>query len=565
VEGVIGRALSLAGYDGARIAILIKECPFWPANLRSLLVSHIQSFSAAKPEAAERYKVWEALRNVVNQHRTFADAAWALSDSELTKLADLLPLVEPSDAVQKSLWLFQEWLPDLPNHTPDLEQRQKEIERHRQGAVEGVLEELGIPGLYELARQSKFPRLVGGSASAVITSTAHEHEVVRTALGSSEESLRELGMGFVFDRYRSQGDAWVDRTLPLLSGDDRAVATFLLALPPSRTLWNRVSAAGPQVEQLYWARARAALSPSDNLEEIEYAIDRSVWAENIFAALDLAWQNSDRLSGDGLVRVLDSLIGLLATRRVDLNHHVAFTATEILRVLASKRDTTEEEIARLEWFFLPLLHHGRLAGSLVLHKRLARQPAFFAEVISLIYKPRPREGEPQPEAPEPTEEQKARARLGYDLLRTWRVLPGTQDNGAIDQIALNDWVREARELCQGSDHGEIGDVHIGQVLAFAPVGSDGVWPHESVRSLLELAESRAIEDGFRIGTYNKRGVVTRSIGEGGTQERTLANTYRGFAEALAIRWPRTAAVLRIIADQYEREGHQEDELSSQEE
>jgi hypothetical protein len=301
------------------------------------------------------------------------------------------------------------------------------------------------------------------------------------------------------------------------------------------------------------------------LEEIEYAIDRSVWAENIFAALDLAWQNSDRLSGDGLVRVLDSLIGLLATRRVDLNHHVAFTATEILRVLASKRDTTEEEIARLEWFFLPLLHHGRLAGSLVLHKRLARQPAFFAEVISLIYKPRPREGEPQPEAPEPTEEQKARARLGYDLLRTWRVLPGTQDNGAIDQIALNDWVREARELCQGSDHGEIGDVHIGQVLAFAPVGSDGVWPHESVRSLLELAESRAIEDGFRIGTYNKRGVVTRSIGEGGTQERTLANTYRGFAEALAIRWPRTAAVLRIIADQYEREGHQEDELSSQEE
>lgn len=565
IKGVIDHALRVAGNDGARIATLIKECASWPPDLRSVLVAHIQSFCASNAEAPERSKVWEALREVVNQHRTFADAAWALHEAELAKLADLLPLVEPPDAVQRSLWLFQDWFPDLPNLKSDLREREKEIERHRREAVEAVLEESGTPGLYELARRSKFPRFVGGSASAVITSTPHEHEILRATLGSSEGSLRELGMGFVFDRHRSEGEAWVDRTLPLLSDDDRTVTNFFLALPASRTLWNRVFDTGRQVERLYWAQTRLFLGEHDDLCEIEFAIEHLLAVDNVLVAVDLASANAARLTGAELVRILDALVGALADSRVSLSQHVAFAVSETLGALASKSDVTEEVIARLEWTFLPLLHHGRLAGSLVLHRRLAREPAFFAEVIALVFRPSHREDESAQQLPEPSEDQKARARLGYDLLSSWKVVPGTRSDGSVDQVALENWVRDARARCHGSGHADVGDVHIGEVLAYAPTGSDGIWPHESVRSLLERGESRALEDGFRVGTYNKRGVVTKSVGEGGTQERTLAAEYRGFAEALAIRWPRTAAVLRAIAVQYEREGHQEDERSSQEE
>ena len=67
-------------------------------------------------------------------------------------------------------------------------------------------------------------------------------------------------------------------------------------------------------------------------------------------------------------------------------------------------------------------------------------------------------------------------------------------------------------------------------------------PPEPVRKIIELIRSRALEQGFEIGVYNRRGVTVRMPQDGGSQERALAERYRRDAEALRFDWLHTAAV-----------------------
>ena len=69
---------------------------------------------------------------------------------------------------------------------------------------------------------------------------------------------------------------------------------------------------------------------------------------------------------------------------------------------------------------------------------------------------------------------------------------------------------------------------------------------------------RIFAAGFRIGVYNARGVVSRSLEEGGKQERELSARYRAWAQRLAFDYPYVANILESIAQGYDRDAELED-------
>ena len=562
IQSVIERALRATGQDASRISTLIQQCGYWPPESRVALSAKIRSFCSNHDDVSDRMKLWEALREFVNMHRAFANAEWALPDSEVKKLEELLPLVEPTDSFTKSKWLFDDWYPRLSGAGVDVAEGQKQIDRHRMEAVREVLAQQGIGGLLALARAAKYPDLVGQATSGQSPSDSAEREILISTLGSSENCVRIFGIGYVNDRYRRMGDGWAEKVLPLIDGDGRALATFFFALPASRLIWDRVASAGPEVERLYWKEVGPYLGKSEQLADVQFAIEHLYAAQRMEFVLHAAWMNAERLPGRDLVRALDSAMEALAEKRMDLTQDVAYSTTQILSSLPTKPDVTEETLARLEWAFLPLLRHGPFSGSLVLHRRLGQDASFFAEVIGLVYRPKSKASDDSKDVPEPSEERRAKARLGYDLLSSWCLVPGTGGDGSFDGTALKDWIKQARERCKESGHEDIGDIHIGKILAHAPTGSDGVWPHEAVRSALEQVGRRNVETGFSTGVFNSRGVVRKNIGEGGAQERSLGERFRGHAAALDLKYPRTARLLRSIADQYDRMGHFEDDRLS---
>jgi hypothetical protein len=157
-----------------------------------------------------------------------------------------------------------------------------------------------------------------------------------------------------------------------------------------------------------------------------------------------------------------------------------------------------------------------------------------------------------------TEEGAARARRGYELLYSWRGYPGFQEDGSVDSKELRDWINRARQLLKERGREIIGDQTIGGALIYTPPDPDGAWPHVAVRNIIEELGSEQLERGIEIGVYNSRGVFMKSPTAGGEQERQIAEKYQGYANQVADRWPRTAAMLRRIARSYISDARRED-------
>ena len=192
--------------------------------------------------------------------------------------------------------------------------------------------------------------------------------------------------------------------------------------------------------------------------------------------------------------------------------------------------------------------------------------------MSLVYRA---SGE---EPRELTDLERAKTASAHSLLESWRIVPGTKADGTINPDDLNDWVRIARELLAAAERVEVGEQMIGRVLRYGPPprpaqhrenleyeqledegNSDSIeWPTEPIRDVIETAASDDIETGLHLEVFNSRGVTTRGLTDGGRQERAIAERYRRYAAFAGMRWPRTAAMLKRIADSYERDAARED-------
>jgi len=149
------------------------------------------------------------------------------------------------------------------------------------------------------------------------------------------------------------------------------------------------------------------------------------------------------------------------------------------------------------------------------------------------------------------------ATSGYRLLSSWSTLPGLGEDGAVNGQTLRVWIREALTKLDEKGRREVGETHIGQALARAPADNEG-GPAVAVSEIFEELQSERIESGFVAGVLNKRGITTRSLEDGGGQERELAAQYSRQADGFTDEWPRTAAILRAIAKIYESQARREE-------
>ena len=176
------------------------------------------------------------------------------------------------------------------------------------------------------------------------------------------------------------------------------------------------------------------------------------------------------------------------------------------------------------------------------------------EVVELVFRRANEEADAQPRNGNP-----ALASNAYRLLREWKVVPGTREDGTVDGAALNEWLAEARRLLADVDRLDIGELQIGEVFAHAPEDPDDTFPTLPVRDALEAAPSNRLERGFSVGLLNKRGITSRGLTDGGQQEYDLAAKYESWASAVQATHPRTASVLRHMAERYREEGRRNDE------
>ena len=92
---------------------------------------------------------------------------------------------------------------------------------------------------------------------------------------------------------------------------------------------------------------------------------------------------------------------------------------------------------------------------------------------------------------------------------------------------------------------------LGGIYGRAIAGKDGIFPHESIRELLEQFDNDELDLQVCVAYINNQGA--RLITDGSDQMQKAAK-FTADAQALSISYPHTATILQKIADSYRREG-----------
>jgi len=534
---------------------LAKELPRLP---KGHLEKTIAEFKAKgntfpKPVADE---ICKELRTLIARHREFANAPWALPQKYVDQLDEIYENLIPKDLVDKYSYLFSSYAPDLTSVTPALgyEQKMVKTEKERTNALEIIWIGLSIPGIEQLVSRAKMPRIIGDSLGK--SSFAEQiEETMLSWLDNENSSLVQTAMGFVNARHM-QKDEWLPTIQVRYSGSwsDKTWTTFCLSLPLSRVLFELLDTLSQNAQKAYWDNASMLYIKEEDAKYVNLVLEKLLSSNRPFAAINAAgfYMHAPTLKAHLSCDLLARALELAAIKPSDLPKAGPITSyeiSEVVKELQSSPNIDENRLAHIEWMYLSIFSDCEVQP-VKLVDAVTKDPKFFVEAICLIYSANPPiEGE----FPNFSPELKKQLSLNsWHLLKLLTRLPGQTGSTEVDSIQLQQWVEAARAECKLKNRREVGDEWIGIILSHSPIGKDGIWPHEAVRGIIERIESNDLEEGLKAGRFDQRGVVGRAIGEGGKQERDIAENYQRDASTIRYTFPRTASMLLGIAETYKR-------------
>src|SRR6185437_7117461 len=321
-----------------------------------------------------------------------------------------------------------------------------------------------------------------------------------------------------------------------------------------RDTWEHVASQGPAIHEQYWREVNPSwlLKESPDLNEV---VDRLLEAKRPRAAFLAVHMAFDEIETSRLKSLLQE-IGTSDSEASGTYRIESHYLSEALDTLQKRTGVTEEEMARLEFMYVGALEHTphRIPN---LERQIGKSPALFVQVLAMAFLRRDGGEDPPEWKPKSDDHRSALATAAYRLLQNFKRIPGTDvETGKISKEALRTWVKETQTLCAKYGRAKIGDQYIGQVLSSPVVGDDGVWPCQEVREVLEECGNDDVATGVHMGVYNSRGAHWR--GEGGGEERALAEKYRNWSRKLASEYPYVSSVVESIAETYGQEAARED-------
>lgn len=559
---IAARLLEDVGTDGKRWSSLIERISDLPTNKQNAITGKLLSVKVEEFSVESRLEIWNTLREEISRHREYPTANWSMPTELTDKLEEIYGRFTPEDIVVQHIWLFSH-NHSLINPAPYVEDDNsvkhwddniKTIEDLRYEAVNKMFSAGGITTLLEAATKAEEAGELGVTLGKDKLLDNAEDNFLKDHLASSENSIAVLTRGFIVGKFNTKGWDWAkdrlsNENVEQWSPSQRA--DFLVCLPFNNQTWDIVDGLDEKTKKLYWERVGGYPEVSDAERATRELVKHNRPQATIEFLSFMSRKDDLIVPAPLVVEVLAKL--LTVANEIKLNWNpLAYRISSLFGLLDKLEEIEETEIAKLEWAYMPVLeNYGR--GPKLLHRELGRNPEFFVEVASYIYRAEDEENRDSSEYDE------TRANLAYKLIDSWRRCPGkSNEDGTFDAEFFHKWIIQAREKFREKNRAVIGDILIGHMLSFAPFGGDGAFPHEAVRDLIEEVANLKLEHAIEVQTFNNRGVTTRAIAAGGGQERAIAERYSDYSKKAGDRHPRTAAMLRRMADSYLSDARKED-------
>lgn len=551
------RMLQLSAGHPSRIAALLTNTRKNGSNETLRVLALMQPFTlpAARDEDKEVLRI--ALRKIIHWHRNYDDARTDLLEAWLMPIEQQYGELAPTNLVQRHNWLFNSHWVDLPEkeNKPTSPTRQTALSELRLSALKEIIHSLGIDGIIPLIESCLEPGSVGEAlASMNHTDTQWSSWFVRVGADFEQGSQATTCIrGFLHAVDLSRANELLEEVIELSDqGKWRAEkrANFLLLARSNQETWQLVSACGSDADTLYWDKVRPDYYLRSESDDLLFAFNRLLLAKRPKTALRCIQYSLDRIEATLLYSALQQF---MKGEELDGPRLESWHLGEMIEFLEKSNSIEKMALIQLEFTLFPALGYGQEARASALYAGLMSEPSLFTDLICLRYKPE------NGERTEPiTDDLQAAAGNAWQILHHCTRQPGIQEDGNVDPLAFTSFIEATRELCRKADRSTMCDQTLGQILAYASVGEDGISPSLPARDTLDSPELTEMRKGFYVGTINKRGGTTRSLWEGGGQERDLAAYYRTQSNQLQHSHPNLSATLENLAKNYELDGKRED-------
>nr|WP_157872637.1 addiction module antitoxin [Bradyrhizobium sp. ORS 278] len=572
VREMIEMALNWPHHTLETLSDLVSRLRVLAPEHQTRVWSLIETWAKTGASDAEKAAMREKIRVSTLSRRAARQSKKDAAARALVKAAkSAYEALEPSDLLNKHAWLFREqWLEESADEIEDIEytdysKRSERIQEVRAAALKEVLCAQGVGGLITLAKRGNAAWTLG--AVAAMNNVLDESqliELINVALRPvlADETDVHTSRNLIGGTFRGIADdakrTHVIQAVCSALSDEQA-ARLLVLCPYSAATWAIVDTLGPDGQAKYWSDVVPDWSPHSD-DENSQSVERLLKAGRPRAAFSCI-----RLKPTGLdPQILHRLLQDMATGGNDksgeymLEH---YNVEEAFKYLNTSSALSLDEKAGLEFAYIDVLarpwdSRGDSYGIPNLERYVEAHPELFAQAIAWAYKRKDGAADPD-EIRVPEERVKDMAERGYKLLEALQRIPDHDEIGKSDANTLARWVSSVRQSAKGISRIDVADMCIGRLLAHSPVGSDGIWPSESVRTVMEEVHSEQLMRGAHTGVYNSRGAVWR--GAGGDQERELATKYRTWADSLQSTHPYVAsALLMQLVRTYEAEANRED-------
>ncbi|ACV62295.1 XRE family transcriptional regulator [Desulfofarcimen acetoxidans DSM 771] len=491
-----------------------------------------------------RDQILEKLRATLAHHREFPDAQWSWPSTLLERLEQVYNHLIYDDIIKVKSFLFSEYWPKLidpiSRKEVNYEERESLILDRRIAAIEAIYSERGIDGINELLGVSGFPYILGSCAF----NSSFSKDVFPFALDwlNREGKTREFSNGYI----SSLANKDLQHAIRVLEKNENwppiTKARYLLCMPLNRETLKIIDELPVLGSKEFWTNLNYYHVPNKETQIVSYVASKLLKNDRPLAAM---FTISRVLFGNNDLAQLDS--GLVANILVKIVTNLSNTEKisiqtiryEIIKAIQFLQDADglpEQVMCQIEWLYLKILRFEEITPRFLM-RSVAEDPNFFTQLVCWVYKRD--DGQEDPKEDLEQELITQRAEIAWELLDTISVIPG--EKGAdIDTKVLSEWVNAAREALEKAGRLEIGDDRIGFYLSRCPVGKDGIWPHESVRTIIEKLRSKQLDVAMECGRLNSRGTTSRNLYDGGDQERRLAQKYREDAEKIQLVSPSRA-------------------------
>lgn len=554
VQHVLTLSIEMASKDSLRLPDLVGKLDDLTPALRAQLLGVFDRASSSDLPPEVRNEIWKKLTSLIRRHRQYKDADWSLDEDALEELDLIADKFKPSDEAGRVEWLFE--------HSPDLgdvdvrtnyQEYIAAVSKRQLEAVDAVYRQSKLAGLIELSKNVQQPWVVG-FAAANSSLVEIDMDDIAPLLIDESDPVRNFATASITKKLSSDLGELV--ALGERHADQPLLYARLLRMADDLTeAWAAALQAGEEVDKLYWSEFET-FGRGDFMLVNETA--EQLRRHHRYArALDLMaiYSHNQQVQLDPklIVELLDELIEAKEdAERAALSQ---YDLAGLLEYVRNSGQVEDEVLGLLEWRLLPALDSSSSIAAL--QSLLASSPEFFVQIISYLYRRKGADSNDEKHPPNVVEN-------AWRLLHRWDVIPGSKEEGGeIDEVAFNAWIDATRKLLVEADRLDVGEAHIGQVLAHSKADGD-LWPSLPVRNFLDDSSTDVINRNFVIGIGNMRGVVSRGLAEGGDQERALAEKYEGYAALIKDEWPRTARLLRTVADVYRREAARYDEEAQRE-